>query len=64
MALPRWNTPNQRLRAWVLRGFFRLFKATMWRLVEYNKGAVAAIALFVTIALSILKLVLPLLAGN
>lgn len=45
-----------RPRSWMTRGLFSLFKATMWRLAEYNKGAVAAIALVVTIVLTVLKL--------
>lgn len=39
-------------RSWLTRGLFALFKATIWRIVEYNKGAVAALELIITICLT------------
>jgi hypothetical protein len=45
-------------RSWLTRGLFTLFKATLWRVVEYSKGAAAAVALLLTICFTVLKLVL------
>jgi len=38
--------------------FLKLFKALLWRIVEYEKGAIAAIVLCATVLLTIVKLIL------
>jgi hypothetical protein len=41
---------------WINEMFLKFIRALVWRIVEYNKGAFAALALIITVALGILDL--------
>jgi hypothetical protein len=43
-------------RSFFTRAMFAFTRATLWRFVEYDKGAAAAIVLLVTIGLGFMKM--------
>jgi hypothetical protein len=43
---------------WILEIFIRASRFILWRIVEYNKGAVAAISLIITVILGVLDFII------